>query len=133
MNDVQKSLERADKTINKGFMGWITRLFMGKKFVDQANQGLNMAKQYSVNAPAQRQQLMMTGMNAKATVVKVEDTGALINYNPVVRLHMKVQPDFGMGFDVVSEQMVSKIAIPRAGDVLNIKYNAAKNDELIII
>lgn len=133
MEDVQKSLEKADKTINKGFMGWLTRLFMGKKFVDQANQGLNMAKQYAVNAPAQRQQLMMTGMSAKATVTKVEDTGALINYNPVVKLYMKVQPDYGMGFDVVSEQMVSKIAIPRVGDIINIKYNPAKNDELIII
>jgi hypothetical protein len=133
LNDVEKSLAKADKTINKGFMGWLTRLFMGKKFVDQANQGLNIANQYAVNAPQQRQNLMMTGMNAKATVTKIEDTGALVNFNPVVKLYLKVQPDFGMGFDVVSEQMVSKVAIPRTGDVLNIKYNPAKNEELVII
>ena len=45
MDDPKKAIEKADKVLNKGLMGGLTKAFMGKDFVDKANAGLNMANQ----------------------------------------------------------------------------------------
>jgi len=40
-------LDKTDKTINKGLTSFMTKTFMGKDFVEKANVGLDMAKQYT--------------------------------------------------------------------------------------
>jgi hypothetical protein len=76
---------------------------------------------------------MQTGMAGTAEVLTIADTGALVNFNPVVRMKLKVQPQFGMGFETEIETAVSKIAVPRVGDKVNVKYNPANQQELIIV
>ncbi len=126
--DPKKALEEADKTLNKGFTGFMTKTFMGKEFTEQMNASLDKAKQYT-----DYNNLQQTGMGATAEVINIEDTGALVNYNPVVRMKLKVQPQFGMPFETTAEAAVSKIAIPRVGDKINIKYNPANNSEIVVI
>jgi hypothetical protein len=126
--DPKKALEQADKALNKGVSGFLAKTFMGKDFVDQANASLNMAKNYTDSAD-----LAQTGMPATAEVLSIEDTGALINFNPVVRMKLQVTPQFGMPFEVVSETAVSKIAVPKVGDKINIKYNPANNSQILIV
>lgn len=126
--DPKKALEQADKALNKGVSGFLAKTFMGKDFVDQANSSLNMAKNYTDSAD-----LAQTGIPATAEVLSIEDTGALINFNPVVRMKLQVTPQFGMPFEVVSETVVSKIAIPKVGDKINIKYNPANNSQILIV
>jgi hypothetical protein len=63
----------------------------------------------------------------------IADTGALINYNPVVKMHLKVTPQYGIPFETDVETAVSKIAIPRVGDKINIKYNAANTSEILVV
>jgi hypothetical protein len=77
--------------------------------------------------------LMQTGMPGTAEVITITDTGALINYNPVVVMQLKVQPQYGPPFETQVKTAVSKIAIPRVGDKINIKYNPANTTELIVI
>ncbi len=38
-----------------------------------------------------------------------------------------------MGFETEIETAVSKIAVPRVGDKVNVKYNPANQQELIIV
>jgi len=131
-DDPKEALDKADKTINKGLTGFMTKTFMGKDFVDKANAGLDMAKQYS-DYDGKHAQLMQTGLSGTAEVLTIADTGALVNYNPVVKMRLKVQPQYGVEFETEVQTAVSKIAIPRIGDKLNIKYNPANITELIII
>ncbi|HMQ78151.1 MAG TPA: hypothetical protein PKE39_07620 [Ignavibacteria bacterium] len=126
--DPKKALENADKAINSGVSGFLTKTFMGQDFVDQTNASLNMAKNYTDTS-----NLSQTGMGGTADVLSIEDTGALINYNPVVRMKLRITPQFGPAFETTAETAVSKIAIPRVGDKINIKYNPANTSQVLVV
>ncbi len=126
--DPKKAIDQADKTINSGLTGFFTKAFVGKEGMDQINHGLDVAKQY-----ADYGNLNQTGMPATADVLSIEDTGMLVNYNPVVRMKLMVTPQFGPAFEQVVETAVSKIAIPRVGDKLNIKYNPANTSQVLVV
>lgn len=131
-DDPKEALKDADKALNKGVSGFMAKTFMGKDFMNKANAGLDMAKQYT-DYDGKKAQLMATGLGGTAEVLTIADTGAMVNYNPVVKMKLKVQPQYGVEFETEVETVVSKIAVPRVGDKLNIKYNPANNSDLIII
>lgn len=126
--DPKKAIDEADKTLNKGLTGFMAKTFMGKDFMAQANAGLDAAK----NA-VDYNNIGQTGLPASAEVLSIEDTGRLVNFNPVVRMKLRVQPQFGVGFESLVETAVSKIAIPRVGDKLNIKYNPADTNQIVVL
>src|SRR5688572_6726634 len=88
----EEALKKADKTLNKGFTGFMTKTFMGQENMDKMNAGLDQAKKYQSQSG-----LSNTGLPATAKVVAIQDTGMLVNYNPVVKLTLNVQPQFGVG------------------------------------
>lgn len=126
--DPKKAIDKADKTINKGLTGFFTKAFIGQENVDKINHSLDVAKQY-----ADYGNLNQTGMPATAEVMSIADTGMLINYNPVVKMQLKVTPQYGLPFETTVETAVSKIAIPRVGDKINIKYNPANTSEVLVV
>lgn len=130
--DPKKALENADNALNKGVSGFLTKTFMGKDFTDKMNTGLAQANN-AINVADSSNQLAMTGVPATAEVKSITDTGTLINYNPVVKMNLYVTPQFGVPFETVTETMVSKIAIPRVGDKVNIKYNPANLSQILIL
>ena len=130
--DPKKALENADNAVNKGMSGFLTKTFMGKDFVDQTNASLNMAKN-AVNMADASNQLAMTGVPATAEVKSIQDTGSLINFNPVVKMTLSVVPQYGVPFETITETMVSKIAVPRVGDKINIKYNPANPSQVLVV
>jgi len=130
--DPKEALEDADKALNKGVSGFMAKTFMGKDFVIQANQGIDMAKKYT-DAYGTQSQLAQTGLPATAEVLGITDTGAMINYNPVVKLKLKVTPQYGVAYSTEIETAVSKIAVPRVGDKINVKYNPANQNEMVIV
>lgn len=79
-----------------------------------------------------RERLMKTGKSAKAEVERVEDTNVTINKNPKVRLYVKVKPDDGDEFDAVVETVVSRVEIPRKGDMVKVWYDPHNRDEIIV-
>ena len=127
-DDPKKAIEKADKAINTGLTGLFTKAFVGKENMDKMNAGLNMAKNYTDTG-----NLAQTGMHATAEVLTIADTGALINFNPVVKMNLNVTPQFGQAFQVEVETAVSKIAIPRVGDKINIKYNPANTSQVLVV
>jgi hypothetical protein len=130
--DPKEALEDADNALNKGVSGFMAKTFMGKDFVNQANQSIDMAKKYT-DANGTQAQLAQTGLPATAEVLGIADTGAMINYNPVVKLKLKVTPQYGVAYDTEIETAVSKIAVPRVGDKINVKYNPANQNEMVIV
>lgn len=130
--EAKAGLEKANKVVNKGFMGWLTRLFMGKNFTTDMNQTIAMGNS-TLAMVDKRNELIRTGRDAKAEVLAMADTGKMLNYDPIVRIRLKVLSEVSGPFEVESEQIVSKIAIPRVGDKVNVKYNPQNTNELVII
>ena len=127
-DDPKKALDKASNVLNKGLMGGLTKTFMGKDFVDKANSGINMA-----NQALDGQALAQTGADATAEVASIQDTGATVNMNPVVVLVLKVKPAAGDEFQTAGQLMVSRLAIPRTGDKIKIKYNPENNTQFVIV
>lgn len=131
-NDPEKALDNADKTLNKGVTGFMTKAFMGKEFVADMNQAMDKGRD-AIELQKQYQNPDMNGLPASAQVVAIQDTGELVNYNPVVILQLKVQPQYEPPFDTTARTIVSKIAIPRVGDTINIKYAPADHTKIVIV
>ena len=131
-SDPKKALENADKVLNSGLTGALTKGFMGKDFVDKMNSTLDKG-QAAISGVEQAQWLAQNGLEATAEVIGVQDTGATVNNNPVVMLQLKVTSSVGTQFDTSGQTMVSRIAVPRAGDKIKIKYNPADPTQLTIL
>jgi len=128
-----EALQDGRNAVNKGLSGGLTKAFMGQEFVDKMNNVMDQG-QAALDMQKSGQMLAMSGLEAGAEVVGIEDTGTLINMNPVVKLTLKVSPPMGMpGFETTGQTEVSKIAIPRKGDTIKIKYNPANPSEFVVI
>ena len=130
--DPQKALDNAKKTMNSGLTGGLTKAFMGKDFVDDMNNAMNKG-QAALDMQKSGQWIAQAGMDATAEVLSIQDTGSLINMNPVVILKLKVQPTMGAEFMTTAQTPVSKIAIPRVGDKIKIKYNPANPAQIAVV
>jgi archaellin len=130
--DPQKALDNAKKTMNSGITGGLTKAFMGKDFVNDMNSAMNQG-QSALDGLQQQQWLAQNGLEATAEVVMVQDTGSTVNMNPVVVIQMKVTPAAGAPFDLTTQTMVSRIAVPRAGDKIKIKYNPANPQQVAVL
>ena len=130
--DPQKAMDNARNSLNKGITGGLTKAFMGKDFVNQMNSTMDKG-QAALDGIQQQQWLVQNGADGTAVVASVTDTGTTVNENPVVVVQMKVTPAAGTPFDAVAQMMVSRIAIPRAGDNVKVKYNPANAMQIVIV
>ncbi len=85
-----------------------------------------------VDDTQKRERLMKTGKSAKGKITNVEDTRVTINKNPKVRLYIKVTPDDGEEFDAVIETVVSRVQIPRQGDIVKVWYDPKNRDDIVV-
>ncbi|HTX78795.1 MAG TPA: hypothetical protein VMC62_03965 [Longilinea sp.] len=130
--DPQKALDNARNSLNKGISGGLTKAFMGKDFVNKMNATMDQG-QAALDGVQQQQWLMQNGADGTAVVASVTDTGQTVNMNPVVVVQMKVTPASGAPFDAVAQTMVSRIAVPRAGDTVKVKYNPDNLMQIAIV
>lgn len=75
-------------------------------------------------------ELVYAGRRASAVVLDVEDTGMTINSDPRVRLRLRVEPEGEAPFEVERKLVVSRLAIPRAGERLEVAYDPADPEKL---
>ncbi len=76
-----------------------------------------------------KQRLEEAGVDAPAQVVQVNDTGMTVNNNPRIALTLQVAPTDGSApFQVGKKVTVSRVAIPRAGDVFMVRYDPDDHD-----
>jgi hypothetical protein len=130
--DPQKALDQGRNSLNKGLSGGLTKMVMGKDFVNDMNAAMDQG-QAAIDGVNQQQWLAQNGADATADVLAIQDTGALVNMNPVVVLSLNVQPAAGAAFQTAGQTMVSKIAIPRVGDKVKIKYNPANPTQFMVL
>ena len=126
------AIEDHRKSLNSGVSGLLTKTFMGKDFVNRINGVMDMG-QNALAGQQERLKLIQTGLDGTADILSVQDTGATVNENFVVVIHMTVSPaDGGEPYDVNIKTLVSRIAVPRVGDKVKIKY-APENPQQVAI
>jgi hypothetical protein len=130
--DPQKALDNARNVVNKGLMGGLTKAFMGQGFVDKMNSAMDQG-QAAMDGVNQMNWVAQYGHMASAEVLSVMDTGATINMNPVVEMKLMVTPEAGGPFETTARTMVSRIAVPRKGDKISIKYNPADATQIFVM
>ncbi len=130
----EEALDDGRKKLNSGITGGLTKAFMGQEFVDKMNSAMDQG-QAAIDMQKSGNMLAMSGIPATAEVVSIQDTGKLINMDPVVKLNLKVTPSVGgmPAFETSGETIVSKVAIPRKGDKINIKYNVSNPSEFVVV
>jgi hypothetical protein len=131
-NDPEKALKDADKKLNKGLTGFATKAFMGKENLARMNQGIAMG-QGAIDMQKVSADLNQYGIPALAKVLSIQDTGQLVNFDPVVILQLEVTPQAGPAFQTAARTIVSKLAIPRVGESINIKYSPADPSKITIV
>jgi len=77
--------------------------------------------------------IYLNGISASAIVLKIEDTGFLFNYNPVVAITLKVVSLTGMEFETSGETLLPQILFPRVGDKVQIKFDPANISQFVIL
>jgi hypothetical protein len=119
------------KMMNGGLMGMMNKAFLGQANVDRLNSVMDMGKNAMVGQQ-QNMQLLMTGLDGTADVLAVEDTGNTVNMQPVARVTLMVQPQAGDAYQVTTETMVARLAPPRVGDKVRVKYSP-DNPQMVAI
>ncbi|MFD7285175.1 hypothetical protein [Streptomyces sp. NPDC059863] len=116
----ERAAEIANKVASgKGFYGRTTRAFVGREDFAQLQGAIG-----AYNSGANVQQLIAMGApTTVAVVVSISDTGKLVNFDPIVDLVVQPTGATGPGpgpdhapSHVTLQTIVSKLAIPRAGD-----------------
>jgi len=129
--DPQKALDQANKTLNNPLLKGVTKAFMGKDFVEQTDNAMAQA-QSAIDMQKQFQN--PEGMETTAVVTAIQDTGKSINDNPVVVLTLTINAAYGGTIpNVTGETIVSRIAVPRTGDTIRIKYNPTNPMQFTVI
>jgi hypothetical protein len=78
--------------------------------------------------------LVQNGLDASAVVLAITDTGTQFNLDSVVLLTLKVQPArIAADFKTTGKTTVSRLAVPRTGDTIKIKYNPANPTQFIVL
>lgn len=132
MHDPEKAMDYAEKKLTKGFTGFAARAFLGKDFTEEVNTGLAAGRD-ALEMQKAYQNPDLNGLPATAVVETIQDTGKLINFNPVVVMKLKVTPQYEPPYETTVEIIVSKIAVPRAGDTIHIKYAPADKSKIVIV
>jgi len=68
-----------------------------------------------------KKRLALVGVKGKAKILSVQDTGLTVNNNPYIRVTVEMKP----GSQATFQTMVSRVAIPRAGDMIEVIYDPA--------
>ena len=71
------------------------------------------------------QDVLNHGQLAQATILKAWQTGAMVNYNPQIGLHLQVQPAQGQPYQVETKAVVPqlKLAMLQEGAMIPVKID----------
>lgn len=110
-NRAERGLEIANKVASgKGFYGRMTKAFVGAEDFARLQGAVG-----AVNTGIDVQAMVAAGMpTMPATVVSIEDTGQLVNYDPIVDLVVRLPDESRIGLRTI----VSKVRVPRVGDAV---------------
>jgi hypothetical protein len=81
---------------------------------------------------SKKKKILESGVQARALITNVEDTGVTINNEPRVKLTLQVQPEGEVPFEAAKKTLVSRLSIPSVGDTLWVRYDPADRSHVEI-
>jgi uncharacterized protein (DUF58 family) len=87
--------------------------------------------QLAAAGAARRKRLLETGEPGRATILQVSDTGVTINNSPRVRVRVRIDTAGGQSFEATTAMTVSRVSIPRVGDVYEVRFDPNKHDDFV--
>ena len=78
-------------------------------------------------------ELVSKGIRTKATVLYITETGVLVNRDPVVSLTVRFYDSKKRMQEISAKTIVSKIAVPKAADIISIAYSACYPDIVAVL
>lgn len=121
----QNHIEQADQVVNKGLSGLFMKSIVPKEQRDQINASLEIARQAQSSASGQ------IPITATAQVISVQDTGKLVNFDPIIVLVLDVTENSGTRYQKTLETLVSKMHIPRSGDRIGLGVHPSSPADFI--
>lgn len=83
--------------------------------------------------PGNYRRIKANGVEAQATILALSDTGVTVNKNPVAKLRLRVEPMGMAAYEVEVKAMVSRLAVPRPGDGVRVKFDPNKPEDVIVV
>lgn len=78
-------------------------------------------------------EIIKTGVRTRATVLRVENTGQKINFNPVILLSMRVEAFTSVVVQITSETLIAGIRMPFAGDRICIAFDPDDTSVVVVL
>jgi hypothetical protein len=112
-NRAERGHEIANKVASgKGFYGRMTKAFVGAENFSHLQGAIG-----AMNTGIDVQAMIAAGMpTVPATVVSIEDTGQLVNYDPIVDLVVQLADEHRVALRTI----VSKLRVPRVGEAVRL-------------
>ena len=79
-----------------------------------------------------RERLKKEGITCTAEVLSVEDLRETINNNPRVKMTLLVKPEGKEEFEAEVKMVVSRVNIPRRGDIVTVHYNPKDKTDIAV-
>jgi len=79
-----------------------------------------------------QQFIQTTGRPARARILNVSDTGVTVNNNPRINMTIQVEAEGIEPYTITKSSTVSRLAIPRAGEVYEAYYDPANLKRVVI-
>jgi hypothetical protein len=78
--------------------------------------------------------LRTSGITAKATILRLWDTGTTVNDNPVAGMLLEVQPPSGQPYQVETKSLIPRLATAQVqpGAVIQVKIDPAKRERVVV-
>lgn len=76
---------------------------------------------------------MHNGRSAGATILEMKDTGITLNKSPYARFRLRIEPDKAAPYETSVRAFVSRIAISNVGDQVQVKYDPANPQHVIMV
>jgi hypothetical protein len=86
-----------------------------------------------LTTPGNYRRIKAHGIEADATILAISDTGVTLNKNPYVKLRLRVEPMGMPAYETEVKAMVSRVAIPRPGDGVRVKFDSSKPEDVIVV
>ena len=86
-----------------------------------------------LTTPGNYRRIKAHGIESDATILAVSDTGVTLNKNPYVKLRLRVEPIGMAAYETEAKAMVSRVAIPRPGDGVRVKFDPDKPEKVIVV
>ena len=82
--------------------------------------------------PGNYDRLMQHGIEARATILEMKDTGITLNNSPFIKLRLRIEPPDGPAYEKSMSVGVSRINFPSVGDTLSVRIDPQKPRDVII-